>query len=898
MKRLNDHLSLRFRVFVMTLMGVFMLCITDAYAGGSAYTDGRAYLRAGSPNNAGKVYVSTSNATPAASAYKPCNAVQTSESAAPSASAQVQGENKITTYHFWAVANAGYKFTGWYDSNGVLQSSGAAHISASVKSGTAGYSETHAYLDMHAAFIKIIQMGFVRPENGTYDITHAGEAVSNYASITVDGKVVLTAHPADGYKLRGWYTTTNGGVTKNYFAFGSTCEPNFTNNVTIGADFVPDDGKATFWIKGTNKIFDDLNAANSAASSGNIIVVVSDGVVGAGTYTIQSGVTLLIPYDETYNLMTTPKVVHYTSAGAAPALSAFRRLTLAERAIINCSGNICIGGQQTAVNGGNPTSLPCGAAGVLDMSRGGIVNLQSGSNLYAWGFVKGQDMDQGNNTDASGVGVIHAASGATVWEDFQCGEWRGGSASSTIYSNKGSWKFFPFQSYSIQNVEVPVIYTSGSNLQCHWAIFGNGSTSTVTFPLVANSNSLFTLASEGTLRKWYDPTTDRVCYELGGKTSLDELKLNVLGQSLYSSDYNLPIPANMHIILKSGNALTISNPMTMHAGSVVEVKSGATLKLNSNIYLYDKDDWDTYCMYTYYFRTYKNLTSHYNRGTGTSKELLEDARVIVDGTLDLTGSGRLYATAHGADVMGNGGGILKYGTLPGNTTMTQCKTLCDPVSVNIRSANLRNDNGSYTKGIASTTFKNVNGRWFTSAKSTEKANHTYDFTYIKSGDVYGTAGTNGRVYACYSRDKTGLALQDQWANIKAEGCNNWWVGIDDGHLYNWTLNNAWHQYIQTGSTVAEEGEEPIVTYAGSDGKVYQKQRCDIVVEGTMENCLYGTQALVNGAFVTVEKNTAPDEGYHKSGAATTYYLCFDGCVWHPATREAENLYTVDGTKYI
>ena len=220
------------------------------------------------------------------------------------------------------------------------------------------------------------------------------------------------------------------------------------------------------------------------------------------------------------------------------------------------------------------------------------------------------------------------------------------------------------------------------------------------------------------------------------------------------------------------------------------------------------------------------------------------------------------------------------------------------MSVNIRSANLRNDNGSYTKGTASTTFKNVNGRWFTSAKSEAKANHTYDFTYIKSGDVYGTGGTNGTVAACYSKDKTGLALQNKWANIKAEGCDNWWTGIDDSHLYNYTLNNAWHQYIKTGSTVAEEGEEPIVTYAGSDGKVYQKQGCDIVVDGTMENCLYGTKALVNGAFVTVEKNTAPDEGYHKSGAATTYYLCFDGCVWHPATRDAENLYTVDGTKYI
>ncbi|MBR1785621.1 MAG: hypothetical protein IJ756_00435, partial [Paludibacteraceae bacterium] len=892
--------SLRF----FALLAILFVWVSSALAG-TAYSDGRAYLRQGSPTNAGKVYVSTNGSTPAASAYKVCNTVQTSETTTPSASAQVKGEKTKTTYHFWAQANAGYKFIGWYSSTGALQGSGAEHISASVTSGTAGSSDTHAYLDMHAAFIKIIQMSFIVPTNGSFEISHNGDAVSNYASITVDGKVVLTAHPDDGYKLKGWYTTTNGGATKSYFAFGNTCEPNFTSNVTIGADFTPDDGKATFYNATSKKIYSDLNTANNEASSGHVLVVVSDGILGAGTYTIKSGVTLLIPHNESFKLMTIPEVKHYTSAGAAPKLSAFRRFALASDAIINCSGNICIGGQQTAVNGGNPTSLVCGPVGVLDLSQGGTINMKSGSKLYAWGFVKGQDMEQGNNTDASGVGVINAASGATVWEDFQCGEWRGGTASSTIYSNKGSWRFFPFQSYTIQNVEAPVNYAYGSKLQCHWAIFGNGSTFTVTFPLVAKNtdSSLFKLASGGTLRKWYDPTTDRVCYELGGGASVDALNLNVLGESVSSADYNLPIPANMHIILKSGNTLTISKPMTAHAGAVVEVKSGATLNINAKVYMYDADDWDTYCMYAYYYRTYKNLTSHYDRGTGTSKTNLEDATLIVDGTVNIANQ-CLYTTAHGASIIGNGGGTLKYGTLRTNTTMTQCKTLSDAVSVNIRSANMHNENGTYTRAAASTTYKNVNGRWFTNAASTAKANHTYDFTYISSGDVYGSAGSTKTVSAVYSKDKTGLELSDKWANVKAGTCDDWWDGIDDAHLYNWTLNNAWHQYIKTGTTAGSEGEDPIESYAGSDGKIYNKQGCDIAPEGTIDaNCLYTIggvkKALVNGSFIAVVKNTE-DEAYHKSDAATTYYICFDGCVWHPATKVSgkEKAYTVDGTVYI
>ena len=891
----NQFLS-KINRLVIALTGVMVLGIGSAYAG-TAYTNGRAFLKQGSPTGGGKVYVASNATEPTSGQYK---AVTSSTS--PAFNVQVAGD---ATFNYWAVANPGYIFTGWYTAEGALQSSGAAHISKKVTAGQAGASDTHAYADYYASFIKQIQLSFVVPTNGSFTITHCGSEVTPaYSSFTTEGKVVLTALPADGYKLRGWYTTTNGGVTKNYFAFGNSCEPNFTSNTTIGAEFVPDDGKATFWIKGTNQIYDNLTSANTAAasSSSKLIVVVSDGVVGAGTYTISSGVTLLIPYEETYNLMTTPNIKHIPSPNAASKVtSIFRKLTLASGATINVSGNICIGGSIASCNGGSPSSFPTGSVGMLDMSRGGTINLASGSNLYAWGYVKGQDMDQGNNTAASGVGEINAASGATVWEDYQVGEWRGGTASSTIYSNKGSWKFFPFQSYTIQNIEAPVNYAYGSNCKCYWTIFGNGSVYDVKFPLIASSGSLFQLKSGGTVRKWYDPTTDHVCFEMGGTAALDALTLTVMGETVSSSDYYLPIPANLKIILKSGNNLTVSKPMTMHAGSVVEIKSGATLTVNNRVHLFDADDWDTYCMYAYYYRTYYSPSLHFNRGEGTAKTTLEDATVIVDGTVDVKGA-YLYSSAHGSNICGNGGGTFKYAALPSNTTMTQCTNLSDANSVNIRSANLHNDNGSYTKGTASKLFYNVNGRWFVTGKQNEKANHTYDFTYISSGDVYGTGGTNKTTPACWSKDKTGLVLQDKWANVKAQGCTNWWLGLDDGHLYNWSRNSAWHQYILTGSVTTGEGEEAVTTetYVGSDGKMLYKTDCEFVEAGTIDdNCLYPSNtALVNGSLITVAPNASPDHGYHKSDAATTYYLCFEGCVWHPATQNAVNRYTVDGKVYI
>ena len=910
-----NNFSFKFKTLLLALLGI--LCISvNAYAGGSSkksYSCGQAYLYPGSPTGAGKVYVGQTGTMdvpldePGDGSFSACNSSTTAAS-----SAQVEGEELTTFYHFFAktTSSTGYCFTGWYDEDGNLVSK-ETYCRKSIKSQKAGSSsDSYVYLKMYAAFIKRVTMSFVTPTHGSYTATNNDVAMNPYASFYVNGSVVLTATPEDGYRFLGWYTTPDNGVTKNYVAFGLTYEPTgFTSNVTIGAEFIPDNGTATYWVKGTTNVYSNFSDAidEASSSSSKLIVVVSNGELAEGTYTIPSGVTLLVPYDNAANnAMTEPNIVHISSTSMKT--TTFRKLSLAPGVVINCYGDICIGGSLASVGGGKPSSFPTGSVGMIDMSRGGTINLKSGAHLYSWGYVKGQDMDQGNNT--TGCGQINAESGSHVWEYFQVGDWRGGTQSSTIYSSRNSWKFFPFQAWTIQNIEVPVTYNYGATGHCYWSIYGNDKINNVTFDAISDATAIFKITDEDSkVKKWYDPTTDRVSVEISGNSTLSAITLVALGYTISTTDYNLPLPANMRVIFKEGATSTLSNRIVMHAGAVMEVQEGATLTINSPLYLFDKDDWGKYCMGNYYYRTYASPSKHFSRGTGTSKDNLEDATLIVDGTVVTVDASKcIYASEHGANIMGNGGGSIVFPELAANTTMKQCYnpggdvTSTSTDDVKVRQGCLHNENGKYTKPSAGVTYMNVNGRWFSAAKSSEKANHTYDFTYISSGDVYGTGGTHSTVSACYSKDKTGTEIIDKWVNIQALGsCANWWEGIEDLHLYNWTMGNAWHQFIETEQTV---GEGALTVYSGSNGKLYTRDDCDIVeLEAIDEFCQYTIagvkKVLVGDKFIAVEPNEE-DAAYHAVSNTSRFYLCFPGCIWKLATpfEGEEKAYVVDAKNYI
>ena len=781
------------------------------------------------------------------------------------------------------------------------------------------YTYNHHEFSLPVTLIDAYDVTYKKHAHGTYTVTYADDTehpqtvssadfVKHLTSIAPEHTTVTISAPtpAAGYKFQGWK------VNDDFVSFLSSCTIIVDHEATVQPVFAEIEG--TYRLE--DAYFDDFNQATTHAAlacvSTPIVLVNKDAVLTQGNYTIPAGVTLLIPHkDNFYKVQTGPDAIETNSdalEAAAKQITIYRMLTLQEGATIACDGTICIAGHVASANGGRKTCYVAKSCGVLNMANGGHIDLNDGAVLYAWGFVKGQDMDQGNNTQ--NVGSITAHSGATAWEDFEMGDWRGGTAASTI-AGESDKMLFPFQSYSFQNIEVPITYTFGSSLMAHANLMALSSSWPLNVAIIGSDGNLFLLQDEqSTIRKWYDPTTDLICIELGGSAQLDALLISFLGMySFNSADFNLPISNSMHIILKDCN-MTLAKPLTIQAGAVMEIKESATVNLEAPVHLYDVDEWGQYIYKNSCFRTFNTISMHKDRGAESSKEGLDDAKLIVDGTLNVVkNKGYLYATTGGANIMGNGGGkVIFGGGMPSAGTLWHVTGLSDFGSSNENAANLCNDDGSYTKSTASTTYYNVNGRWFYEEFKDEKPDHTYDFYYLDNGN----AGEETWSPAVYSHDKTGLTARMKWFNVTPdEDCpkfnpdpeadleSEWWIGTNPAALYNYNMLGEWHQFIATEQTGV---------YSGSDNTLYQKDECVWVESGTVdENCLYTfyegglpvKKALVDGHFVPLISN-GYDPAYHNNDESK-YYICFQGCNWHEATPyEGEyKAYTIaEGGDYI
>ncbi len=752
------------------------------------------------------------------------------------------------------------------------------------------------------------QVTYKHDANGSYKVTYhddmehphtvstSADYVHTVSSIVETSCTATLSEPTpnSGFMFRGW--KVNGELV----SCKATCTVIPASGATVEPIFVAVE-EAVFGLGDARfaDLDEALSTAGSIAASNPVVVLLKDVVLSeAATHTIPAGVTLLIPYKADFNeLQVTPEITT-----TATPLSAYRTLTLKEGVNIVCNGTICVSAKIMAAGGGNKSAYTTGECGVINMVDGGHIELNNGAHLYCWGYIKGQDMDQGNNTQ--GTGTITANNGAIVHENFELGDWRGGTASSNIYFEKDDKHLFPFQSYALQNVEIPTTYTYGSKLETFIVVnTGFGSVPFVV-SMIGSEETLFLLKDAGSvIRKWYDPTTDLTCYELSGTAQLDQLVMNLpFVGNFESGDCNLPISNSMHIILKDD--LTLSKRLMQQAGSIIEIKSTATVNLENELYMYDKDQWGKH-IHDFYFRSFNNLTSHKDRGDEKSKDGLEDAKFIVDGVLNVQNGGKLYATAGGANIMGNGGGEIHFvDALPAPTVLWAVDTLGGKpyikwVSKDVKAANLCNEDGTYTKSYGGYTFYNVHGRWFDNENNNEKADHTYDFSYYPTNDVSGDATWTSAVY---SHDKTGLEARMKWFNVtpdadcpknqdpEADLESDWWLGTNPTAYYNYTMLGEWHQFMETETTNV---------YSASNNVLYRKAGCDWAEDGYIdENCLYTfgdvKKALVDGHFIPLTSN-GYDPAYHQTDDASKYFICFTGCNWHPATPYAgeSKAYTIN-----
>ncbi len=519
---------------------------------------------------------------------------------------------------------------------------------------------------------------FQPAENGSYtvdgkDITT--EAYTNTQSSLTAYKVIAT--PADGYQFLGWYDATNksylpGGASSSIFVS--------SDNSKVTAKF----GKigTKFQVGTTTLKWDNLNdAIISTRNNSSGYVKQLESCTISGEYTIPSGVTLLIPFDETEALYTTTPA--YTTT--AEAQKAYKTLTMAPDSSITVDGGAISVGGKHFTSSGRECCKPTGAYGLIKMQKGSSIMLNNGANLYAWGYITGD-------------GSITANSGANVYEYYQVTDWRGGSQTSNMANNEQ--KVFPFTQYYVQNIEAALTLNAGANEYTYISVTAKVvGTKSVTIPFVG-SNGLFKLGANGQFTKRYIPAQDRMVFTISGEASLNSIVMSLAGIATFDSkDYVLPINNNVDIVITDGTT-TIEKDAALLPGVTVLIAKDAELKVAStaSLYVYDDAEWSPdYVWGSKSFGSSGICPVSYSP-SGKGSRGIADAKVDVNGVLTVAGA--VYTTATGANITSSEktGKYAQVGT-PGtsNKTYQFNQESNKYIGVDITPAKLKNAaDGSYT----------------------------------------------------------------------------------------------------------------------------------------------------------------------------------------------------------
>ena len=529
---------------------------------------------------------------------------------------------------------------------------------------------------------------FQPAENGSYTVdgrnitevyTHTQSSMTAYQ---------VEATPAEGYRFKGWYDVASGKCIST----DAKTALNFDSDRTITARFV---SKELALFEAGGQVFDDLNDAIAEAQKNlpAIITLAESGKI-TGNYTIPSKVTLLIPFDEAKTCYTSTP----TAITSTPAAKPFRTLTMAAGSSLTLANGaaISIGGQYYAASGAQQGRI-VGPYGYIKMESGSAITVQSGANLYAWGFI-------------SGSGSVTVQSGGSVYEWYQVLDFRGGTAT----SNMGN-KVFPFSQYAVQNVEVPLTLHQGASETVYTAVYAMRKINPTSIPFIGDKG-MFKIVS-GSLTKAYDGATDRIHYTIDGVAEVNSLNLKLAGASVSSSSYVLPLTNNMTINLVTGSKLTINQTAALLPGVETTIAKSAELVVSNgkSIYIYDRDEWiaNAYTCKGNFCAVGYAPGKNYNRSV---KDLI-DAKVDVNGTL--TAIGGIYTTASGADICSSEGtGVYSQQGGPGTETTTyqytQSGSDVTAHKITITPAKLHNADGSYTEtqaAKAGDTINYVNGVW-------------------------------------------------------------------------------------------------------------------------------------------------------------------------------------------
>ena len=632
--------------------------------------------------------------------------------------ATVSFDYTASSCNSFTIGNANVATSGSYSA--VLEAGSTVVVSMKSNKGLSNVTATVTLSNFNIVIAKDSSNVTVEFDNTLGNMTAAGNAVNSgdvVEGVTLADGVDLVATANSGTTFLGWINADTGEVLSKETSF--TLKP--AGDLTVKPAFASA-SNAWFWANGTSYLFDDLNKASDYASTAasKTVVLANNGTLTAGSYTVDSGVTLLIPFDSAYTVYTkTPGTTYtgnsLTGSGTYTKPTAYRTLTMASDAKITVNGALCVGGMQSPKYGNN--GMPTGALGFIKMNSGSSISVENGANLYVWGYI-------------TGSGSVEVKSGGTVYEDFQVADFRGGDGVSQMANNE--YGVFPMSQYYIQNVEVPMKLYAGAKEYAYMSAFIRivGSQGT-NVPFVGDTDAMFQITS-GYAIKDYLEGQGRLSVKAYGDISVSSVSMSMnmgtLGNvTIDSEKFNLPVSNHFTIDVVEGS-ITVAQDLLLHPGAELYVREGATGTLNAGVrvIVYDQDQWGGYCGAAN--KTYIQLP--YVPGGDNNATRLKDALVQIDGTVNAEGAA-IYTTAGGANVISTGTGVVNL--TPGTETVVYYayqyvendSQQVDYLEIPIQPALLKNADGSFvgTTTEDTYTYNAETGRW-------DAPSHTYSATEV------------------------------------------------------------------------------------------------------------------------------------------------------------------------
>ncbi len=579
-------------------------------------------------------------------------------------------------------------------------------------------------------------------------INTGGVAVSNETETEIKINDGVTAVPKSGMTFVGWIDAEDNTI----MSMETTYSPEDGDELSLVAAFASATTDAWFRV-GTKYLYNDLNeaVANSEAATLKVILA-ADGVLPAGDYTIPSGVTLLIPFDDAdTSYVATPGYVADPAFAQTLNPTAYRTLTLATGANITVNGTMSVSAKQFAPGGGERGGgTPYKTYGYVKMASGTTITLNEKANLAVYGYI-------------SGSGTILAKSGSNTYESFKFEDFRGGSQTGDMKN-----EVFPFSAYYVQNIEVPLTLEAGAKAHSFASIEATVTAGT-SVAFISNSGAMFNLTS-GTVTKYYDEAKDRLIIEVNnGSVSVNPVKLSIgtwpLQITINSAEYVLPINGNMTLQVNAGSVIDLKQDIALLPGAEIVIGDGAKCFLGegTSVYVYDKEQWSNYLSST--DKIILPVSHAPGRMYTRTEADLIDAKIEVHAGATVDASlGDIYTTASGAAIVGLEGAQATIE--PGTKTITyqfrQTTKVYDEIP--ITSAKLLNADTSYTETANEAgTYIYKNGLWHTPSCGAV-------YSKVESATVAATCTTTGsETWECSCKDSEGNALSSYEVTLDALG---------------------------------------------------------------------------------------------------------------------------------